>query len=149
MFTVVLIAIPLTFVLTTSKTMRLLALLLLTVTTHASPISVWPRADLWEEVTCSDPNVDITDAKALANVRWQAADTNTSWQAAVSAWEGYAPGTDQAQLKFPAFISDFYGGPEGWDCQDPVNTPCSTTVQCADTTHPAGYADSFPSTFDI
>lgn len=126
---------------------RILALLLLAASSHASPISLrvrdhdndnvaevkWP----WKEVKCSDDN--ITDAKVLANVRWESADTNTSWKAAVAAWQAYAPEKDEVHLKFPAFISDFYGGPEGWDCQDPVNTPCSTTVQCSDTEHPAGY----------
>lgn len=142
----VLLPYTLTFISTPPKTMRLLALLLLAVTTHSSPMSVWPRVakDKWETVTCSDPK--ITDAKALANERWQAADVATSWTAALTSWQQYEPGNGQTHLKFPAFISDFYGGPEGWDCQNPVNTPCSTTVKCADTTHPAGYAVACPST---
>lgn len=118
------------------------AFLLLAVTASASPTTLWMRQNTpkWEEVKCTDTN--ITDAKVASNIRWQAADANTSWDAAVAAWHNYIPGDGQVQLKFPAFISDFYGGPEGWDCQDPVNTPCSTTVQCADTKTPAGYVIS-------
>ncbi|OLN81958.1 hypothetical protein CCHL11_08618 [Colletotrichum chlorophyti] len=111
--------------------MRNLALLFLTATARAAPAT--PK---WEAVKCTDP--DITDAKVAADVRWESADTNTSWKAAVAAWQDYKPGEEEVKLKFPAFISDYYGGPEGWDCQDPVNTPCSTTVQCDETKHPAG-----------
>ncbi|KAK1477569.1 hypothetical protein CTAM01_15163 [Colletotrichum tamarilloi] len=129
--------------------MRNLAFLLLASNAHAIPTALWTRTDKWEQTTCSDANV--TDAKVLANVRWASADTNTSWKEAVAAWQVYKPGTTSAQLKFPAFFSDFYGGPEGWDCQDPVNTPCSTTVQCADTKHPAGFLllNSFSKLHDV
>ncbi|KAF4822056.1 hypothetical protein CGCSCA5_v002762 [Colletotrichum siamense] len=127
------------------------ALLLLAATASASPTTLWVRQNTpnWEEVKCTDTN--ITDAKVASNIRWQAADANTSWDAAVAAWHNYTPGDGQVQLKFPAFISDFYGGPEGWDCQDPVNTPCSTTVQCADTKNPAGFLvlNSFAKLHDI
>ncbi|CCF36527.1 hypothetical protein CH063_08081 [Colletotrichum higginsianum] len=100
--------------------------------------------DRWEDVTCSDPH--ITDAKVAADVRWESAEANSSWKAALDAWQSYEPEGEAVKLKFPAFISDFYGGPEGWDCQDPVNTPCSTTIQCDDTKYPAGFAkDSFNS----
>ncbi|KAK1522816.1 hypothetical protein CPAR01_14359 [Colletotrichum paranaense] len=138
-----------TFTTTSNNTMRNLAFLLLASNAHAIPTALWTRTDKWEQTTCSDANV--TDAKVLANVRWASADTNTSWKEAVAAWQAYKPGTTSAQLKFPAFISDFYGGPEGWDCQDPVSTPCSTTVQCADTKHPAGFLllNSFSKLHDL
>ncbi|KAK1499462.1 hypothetical protein CCUS01_00186 [Colletotrichum cuscutae] len=138
-----------TFTTTSNITMRNLAFLLLASNAHAIPTALWTRTDKWEQTTCSDANV--TDAKVLANVRWASADTNTSWKEAVAAWQAYKPGTTSAQLKFPAFISDFYGGPEGWDCQDPVNTPCSTTVQCASTKHPAGFLllNSFSKLHDL
>ncbi|EQB50179.1 hypothetical protein CGLO_10404 [Colletotrichum gloeosporioides Cg-14] len=126
------------------------AFVLLAATATASPTSLWIRdTPKWEDVKCTDTN--ITDAKVASNVRWQAADANTSWDAAVAAWHNYTPGDGQVQLKFPAFISDFYGGPEGWDCQDPVNTPCSTTVQCAATKTPAGFLvlNSFAKLHDI
>ncbi|TIC89566.1 hypothetical protein CH35J_012629 [Colletotrichum higginsianum] len=105
--------------------------------------------DRWEDVTCSDPH--ITDAKVAADVRWESAEANSSWKAALDAWQSYEPEGEAVKLKFPAFISDFYGGPEGWDCQDPVNTPCSTTIQCDDTKYPAGFMvlNSFAKLHDI
>ncbi|KAK1991283.1 hypothetical protein LX36DRAFT_704785 [Colletotrichum falcatum] len=132
--------------------MRILASLFLAAAVAcASPTARWAvRRDTdWEDVTCSDPN--ITDAKVVANVRWAAADTNSSWEEALAAWRNYTPGDGEVKLKFPAFISDFYGGPEGWDCQDPVNTPCSTTVKCEDTKHPAGFLllNSFSRLHDV
>ncbi|KAI7928583.1 dUTPase [Pyricularia oryzae] len=117
--------------------MRLVWLLLVT-GVYASPTTPWVRRDKgWNDIACSDPY--ITDAKVTANLRWKAADTNISWKEALVAWRNYTPGDGEVRLKFPAFISDFYGGPEGWNCQDPVNTPCSTTVKCEDTKHPAGF----------
>ncbi|KZL64404.1 glucan endo-1,3-alpha-glucosidase agn1 [Colletotrichum tofieldiae] len=129
--------------------MHLFVLLLLVSSAFASPAKLWIRRDdkSWDEVTCSDPN--ITDAKAAANVRWESADTNSSWKAALSSWQNYKPEGDAVKLEFPAFISDFYGGPEGWDCQDPVNTPCSTTVQCDETKHPAGFNSAIATSFAL
>ncbi|KAK2014520.1 hypothetical protein LZ32DRAFT_555789 [Colletotrichum eremochloae] len=130
--------------------MRVFALLLLFTSACASPTTQWVRRDEdWEDVVCSDTN--ITDAKVAANVRWAAADTNASWEEALDAWRKYTPEEGAPRLKFPAFISDFYGGPEGWDCQDPVNTPCSTTVKCEDTKHPAGFLllNSFSKLHDV
>ncbi|KAK2052459.1 dUTPase [Colletotrichum caudatum] len=124
--------------------------LLLFTRTFAFPTTRWVRRDTdWEDVKCSDPN--ITDAKVQANLRWAAADTNASWEEALEAWREYNPGDGEVKLKFPAFISDFYGGPEGWNCQDPVNTPCSTTVKCEDTKHPAGFLllNSFSRLHDV
>ncbi|KAL0937981.1 uncharacterized protein CTRU02_207712 [Colletotrichum truncatum] len=131
--------------------MHILTCLLLVSTVRALPAALWTRDDdeRWETVKCSDPN--ITDAKVTADVRWAAADTNASWKEAVAAWQNYKPGEGEVKLKFPAFISDYYGGPEGWDCQDPVNTPCSTTVQCDETKHPAGFfvLNSFAKLHDV
>ncbi|TLD33742.1 hypothetical protein PspLS_00225, partial [Pyricularia sp. CBS 133598] len=137
------------YTLTFSKAMRLESLLLAT-GVCASPTTHWVRRDKgWDDVACSDPY--ITDAKVASNLRWKAADTNTSWKEALVAWRNYTPGDGEVKLKFPAFISDFYGGPEGWNCQDPVNTPCSTTVKCEDTKHPAGFLllNSFSRLHDV
>ncbi|KAK1595563.1 dUTPase [Colletotrichum navitas] len=130
--------------------MRVLLSLSLITSVCASPITHWVRRDTdWDDVVCSDPT--ITDAKVAANLRWAAADTNTSWKEALDAWRDYKPEDGAVKLKFPAFISDFYGGPEGWDCQDPVNTPCSTSVKCEDTKHPAGFLllNSFSKLHDV
>ncbi|TDZ24292.1 hypothetical protein Cob_v003016 [Colletotrichum orbiculare MAFF 240422] len=159
--------------------MRFASFLLLAVVASASPTRFWLRDDndkdgdrdgdkdkednsingtatasdgsqRWETVRCSDAH--ITDAKVSAGVRWEAADANTSWRDAVAAWQKYTPdGEDAVKLRFSAFVSDFYGGPEGWNCEDPVNTPCSTTVQCDDTKHPAGFLvlNSFAKLHDV
>ncbi|TEA15562.1 hypothetical protein C8034_v011258 [Colletotrichum sidae] len=159
--------------------MRFASFLLLAVVASASPTRFWLRDDndkdgdrdgdkdkedngingtntatagsqRWETVRCSDAH--ITDAKVSAGVRWEAADANTSWRDAVAAWQKYTPdGQDAVKLRFSAFVSDFYGGPEGWNCEDPVNTPCSTTVQCDDTKHPAGFLvlNSFAKLHDV
>jgi hypothetical protein len=90
----------------------------------------------WLEVQCSDST--ITDVLADPSARWAAADTSTAWSAAVVAWNTYLSSPGQV-LGFPEFISNFFQGPEGWDCANIQNTECSTTVNCEDTNHPAGY----------
>ncbi|KAK1987268.1 dUTPase [Colletotrichum cereale] len=130
--------------------MRVLVSMLLVTSALASPTRFCVRQETdWDDVTCSDPN--ITDAKVMPNLRWAAADTNNSWKEALDSWRNYTPGDGEVKLNFPAFISDFYGGPEGWNCQDPVNTPCSTTVKCEDTKHPAGFLllNSFSRLHDV
>lgn len=93
----------------------------------------------WQSITCDTTNV--TDARVDSYIRWNAADTNESWQAVVAAWQAYNPGQDQVPLKFGAFVSNYFNGPEAWDCQDPTNVPCSTTVGCWSVSHPAGYVN--------
>ncbi|RDW73504.1 hypothetical protein BP6252_07411 [Coleophoma cylindrospora] len=92
---------------------------------------------LWQTVPCSQS--PISDAGASALDRWTAADTNTSWVAALAAWSNYSPSALDTQLTFPEFISNFYEGPEQWNCQDIGNVACSVTVQCDETDVPAGF----------
>jgi predicted signal transduction protein with EAL and GGDEF domain len=99
--------------------------------------AVTPRVSpAWQTVNCSVS--PITDATAEAASRWAAADVNTAWNAAVAAWEGYTPTAGGTDLTFTEFISNFFNGPDGFDCQFIDNTECSTTVECANTNHPAG-----------
>lgn len=90
----------------------------------------------WQTVQCSQS--PITDAAAPAASRWVAADVDNAWNAAVAAWQNYTAASGASRLNLPEFISNYFNGPEGWNCQDEGNIPCSGTVQCDETKYPAG-----------
>ena len=93
------------------------------------------RSTSWLSAQCSQ--APITNAAAAPEARWAAADTDNAWDAAVAAWKAQpAPGS--VSLAFPEFVSNFFNGPEGWNCVDVGDIPCSGIVQCSDTDHPAG-----------
>jgi hypothetical protein len=99
--------------------------------------AVTPRqSPTWQTVNCAV--CPITNASASAASRWAAADVDTAWNATVAAWGNYNASPDGTVLSFVEFVSNFFQGPEGWDCQNVEDTECSTTVQCADTNYPAG-----------
>lgn len=103
----------------------------------------------WQIVSCSDPT--IANAAAAPSSRWQAADTDDAWNAAVEAWTGGQSQSGGVSLPFSAFISNFFHGPESWNCQDVGNVPCSTVVQCDQVDHPAGFLilNSFSSVHQV
>jgi hypothetical protein len=117
--------------------MHILQLSLLVLPLSYAYPAVTPRVSpTWQTVNCSVS--PITDASADAASRWAAADVDTAWAAVVAAWEGYTPSSGGTTLTFTEFISNFFSGPDGFDCQFIDNTECSTTVECGDTNHPAG-----------
>jgi hypothetical protein len=117
--------------------MHLLQLLLTVLPLSYAYPAVVPRASpTWQTVNCSMS--PITDASADSASRWAVADVDTAWTAVVAAWEGYTPSAGGSSLTFTEFISNFFNGPDGFDCQFIDNTECSTTVECAGTNHPAG-----------
>lgn len=94
-------------------------------------------ASSWQSVSCSDSS--IANAAAPPASRWEAADTDDAWNAALAAWNSQQSQSGGSSLPFSAFISNFFHGPEGWNCQDVGNVPCSTVVQCDQVDHPAGF----------
>jgi hypothetical protein len=90
----------------------------------------------WPQVTCTDPG--STNAALDPATRWFDVDADRAWLAVVGSLneEGFSGGT--GSLSFPEVVSNFFHGPEQWNCQDIGNTACSTTIECSQTNHPAG-----------
>lgn len=80
---------------------------------HAIPV-----ASSWNDTVCSDL---ISNATANPYDRWQAAQADDGWNAAVNLWTNRDPSN---QLTFPEFISNIFRGPENWNCGDAYNVPC-------------------------
>jgi hypothetical protein len=109
--------------------MHLLWLLLLPLV-HAN------RLPSRQNVSCSQ--APITDAAASAQARWVAALADDAWNAAMAAWGNYTLQSGSTLLNFPEFVSNFFGGPPGWNCQDIGNISCSTTIECSQANSPGG-----------
>ncbi|KAJ5360482.1 hypothetical protein N7517_009673 [Penicillium concentricum] len=92
---------------------------------------------IWESVQCNQNSID--DPTVDYASRWNAADVPGAWNAMLSTWNGEAHNNMYRGLTFPQFASYYFSGPEQWNCQDIGSVQCSTTVQCKDVTHPAGY----------
>ncbi|KAJ5613081.1 hypothetical protein N7510_006275 [Penicillium lagena] len=86
----------------------------------------------WKNVQCTSK---ITDATLNPTARWDAADADDALKAALAAWSssGSASG-----LNFPEFISNYFVGPDNWNCGDIGNVPCSTVLTCNQLKYPAG-----------
>lgn len=89
-------------------------------------------ASSWKEAQCT---TDITDATLDPTARWEAAKADDALNEALNAWStsGAASG-----LGFPEFISNYFTGPDNWNCGDIGNTPCSTVMTCNQADYPAG-----------
>lgn len=89
-------------------------------------------ASSWKEARCT---TDITDATLDPTARWEAAKAGDALNEALDAWStsGAASG-----LGFPEFISNYFTGPDNWNCGDIGNTPCSTVMTCNQADYPAG-----------
>jgi hypothetical protein len=90
-------------------------------------------ASSWKEAKCT---TDITDATLDPTTRWEAAKADDALNEALDAWStsGAASG-----LGFPGFISNYFTGPDNWNCGDIGNTPCSTVMTCNQADYPAGW----------
>ncbi|KAJ5826170.1 hypothetical protein N7474_003308 [Penicillium riverlandense] len=100
-----------------------------------APSSIHPNGTSisWKNVKCTS---QITDATLDPTARWDAADADDALKAALAAWS--ASGSSSG-LKFPEFISNYFSGPDNWNCGDIGNTPCSTVLTCNQVKYPAGY----------
>lgn len=90
----------------------------------------------WSNAQCTQSA--LANAAADPSKRWAAADANGAWNAAIAAWNNGQPADGNIALPFSESISNFFHGPESWNCQDIGDIPCSGAVQCSDTNHPAG-----------
>jgi len=90
----------------------------------------------WSTLTCTSPGA--TDAATDPALRWGELDVAAAWNAVALSWNNDPPKAGDNPLPFPEMVSNFFNGPEQWNCQDIGNVPCSTTVECTQTNHPAG-----------
>lgn len=83
---------------------------------------------------CSDSQV--TDITIAPQDRWNNADTEDAWTAGVN----YYKSTCQPKnIAFAPCLANFYGGPEGYQCQTTEGGSCYTDIGCKDTNYDAGY----------
>ncbi|KGO46959.1 hypothetical protein PEX1_041720 [Penicillium expansum] len=96
-------------------------------------VTVDTTSSPWKDAQCT---TNITDATLDPTARWDAANADDALNDALSAWStsGAASG-----LGFPEFISNYFTGPDNWNCGDIGNTPCSTVMTCNQADYPAGY----------
>ncbi|KAK1953613.1 hypothetical protein LY78DRAFT_594219 [Colletotrichum sublineola] len=90
----------------------------------------------WRNATC---NGTITDAKALPNLRWEAADASAALTDMMVSWMNYSSGPYEVKFEFSQYASWYFGGPEMWRCTQLLDVPCSTSLTCQDTKYPAGH----------
>lgn len=95
-------------------------------------VSADAAASPWKDAQCT---TDVTDATLDPTARWNAAKADDALNEALNAWStsGAASG-----LGFPEFISNYFTGPDNWNCGDIGNTPCSTVLTCNQADYPAG-----------
>ncbi|KAF2188885.1 hypothetical protein K469DRAFT_748124 [Zopfia rhizophila CBS 207.26] len=91
----------------------------------------------WAKKTCKDKGV--TDASLEPATRWNSLDTRNALSAANYAWNHNPVEEGHIRLSYPMMVSNFFQGPEQWNCQDIANVPCSTTIKCDETNYPAGH----------
>ncbi|KAJ5513232.1 hypothetical protein N7463_002784 [Penicillium fimorum] len=87
----------------------------------------------WKDAQCTS---EITDATLDPTSRWNAAHADDALKSALDAWTTSGPSTG---LGFPEFISNYFSGPDNWNCKDIGNTACSTVLTCNQAQYPAGY----------
>ncbi|KAJ5164452.1 uncharacterized protein N7500_006282 [Penicillium coprophilum] len=87
----------------------------------------------WKDAQCT---TNITDATLDPTARWNAANADDALKSALDAWATSGPSTG---LGFPEFISNYFSGPDNWNCADIGNTACSTVLTCNQAEYPAGY----------
>jgi hypothetical protein len=86
----------------------------------------------YENYNCDKRNTDISISPSD---RWSNAYAGDGWNAAVDNWQN----KDRALgLKFGASISNFFGGPDGYNCQTTHGGSCETQIGCKDVDHDAG-----------
>ncbi|KAK1988811.1 hypothetical protein LZ30DRAFT_419998 [Colletotrichum cereale] len=90
----------------------------------------------WRNATC---NGTVVDAKALPNLRWEAAGASEALSEMMASWRNYSSGPFEVNFEFSQYASWFFGGPEMWRCTQLLDGPCSTSVACEDTKYPAGH----------
>ncbi|KAK1584917.1 uncharacterized protein LY79DRAFT_519676 [Colletotrichum navitas] len=90
----------------------------------------------WRNATCSGV---VTDAKALPNLRWEAAGASAALSDMMASWMNYSSGPYEVKFEFSQYASWYFGGPEMWRCSQLLDGPCSTSVACEDTKYPAGH----------
>ncbi|KAJ0160220.1 hypothetical protein CTA2_8358 [Colletotrichum tanaceti] len=90
----------------------------------------------WRAAKCSGV---IVEAKAAPDKRWEAAGASEALEEVFQAWRNYTTGHDEVKFEFSQFVSWYFGGPEAWRCTDIFDVPCSTSVACEQTRHPAGH----------
>ncbi|KAJ5189549.1 hypothetical protein N7491_005879 [Penicillium cf. griseofulvum] len=86
----------------------------------------------WKDAQCT---TNITDATLDPTSRWNAANADDALKSALDAWTTSGPATG---LGFPEFISNYFSGPDNWNCADIGNTACSTVLTCNQAQYPAG-----------
>jgi len=91
----------------------------------------------WQNASCNQPT--IANPAALHSTRWAAADTDNAWKAVLAAWNNHTTPTNEVSLPFSEFVSSFFRGPEGWNCQNIEDIACSITIECDQAKHPAGF----------
>ncbi|KAJ5787475.1 hypothetical protein N7457_002465 [Penicillium paradoxum] len=92
---------------------------------------------LWTTAQCDQNSID--DATVDFADRWAAADVSGAWNDMLNEWNSGSQNNLYRGLAFSQFASYYFQGPDQWNCQDIGSVPCSTTVQCKDVNHPAGY----------
>ncbi|KAK2028148.1 hypothetical protein LX32DRAFT_673702 [Colletotrichum zoysiae] len=90
----------------------------------------------WRNASCSGA---VTDAKALPNLRWEAAGASAALSDMMASWMNYSSGPNEVKFEFSQYASWYFGGPEMWRCTQLLDVPCSTSVACQDTKYPAGH----------
>ncbi|KAJ5835884.1 hypothetical protein N7447_001910 [Penicillium robsamsonii] len=86
----------------------------------------------WKDAQCTS---NITDATLDPIARWNAANGDDALKSALDAWATSGASTG---LGFPEFISNYFSGPDNWNCRDIGNTACSTVLTCNQAQYPAG-----------
>lgn len=87
----------------------------------------------WTTATCEQSS--IANVNDLFVDRWNAAGVPGAWNSMITEWRRSGK---NSKLSFTQFASNYFDGPEQWNCANIGNVDCSTTVQCQDTNRPAG-----------
>lgn len=105
--------------------------------------AVQPSDKFWQQLddsfkreTCQDPAV--TDANKDSKSRWNDLGADRAWEVANSNYMEAAMG-NTLNIGYTQYLSNYFNGPEGWDCVKIADQSCAVTVQCDDVNHPAGY----------
>lgn len=86
-----------------------------------------PLSGNWQNVSCSDPV--IQNRSLDVTTRWNYADANGAWDAAVKAWNQTLP----SNTSFSQFITDFFGGPQTFECGSTYEQSyCSGSLMCTE-----------------
>ena len=88
----------------------------------------------YDQYECTQP--EITNAAIDTTIRWNSVNTEDGWTAAVASWTS----NRNTGLSFAQQISNFFHGPEQVHCeQTSARDGCSSSKECSDVNHPAGF----------